>query len=50
VCPTGKVVFVTKADAQAALGRMAAHRTNMRAFRCAWCEKFHVGHRRGAIL
>jgi len=46
-CVTGKTVFYTKTAALAALHRIhTADRTAMRPFRCAFCERFHLGHRR----
>jgi len=47
-CPTNKRPFDTKASAQAALRRVNPHlRTAMRTFRCGYCERYHLGHRRG---
>lgn len=49
-CPTGKAPYPTKAAARTHLRRMHGHRTVMRAFRCGFCNQYHVGHRRGAVL
>lgn len=49
-CPTGKVSFRTKAEARRALQSQHGHHTKMKPFRCGFCERYHLGHRRGAIL
>lgn len=50
-CPTtGKKCFPTKEAAMQAFKRQRGHRTKMRAFRCAICMRFHLGHRRGTAL
>lgn len=49
-CPTGKTAFSTKREAAAALKKINhTHRTQMKEFRCGFCEKWHLGHRRGAV-
>ncbi len=49
-CPTGKRPFTTKDDADRALRRInPTQRTHMRRYRCAYCQRYHLGHRRGAI-
>jgi hypothetical protein len=54
-CPTGKRSFATKRAAQQAWPKIRAddaadRRTAMHPYRCGYCERFHLGHRRGAIL
>lgn len=50
LCPTGKQVFDTKATARIALRRSnPRQRTTMYVFRCGYCERYHLGHRRGQI-
>ena len=52
-CATGKTCFDSKAIALASTRGMdtkKGRRTSMKPFRCAFCEKWHVGHRRGAVL
>lgn len=45
-CVTGKTVYRTKADGQAAAIRINRHALDpMRPFRCGWCERYHLGHR-----
>ena len=47
-CVTGKTAYPTKAAAQAAV--VAVNRqmgAPMNAFRCLYCERYHLGHRRG---
>ena len=47
VCPVGKVPYYTKADAQEAVRRInRKHAAAMRAFRCSYCDRYHLGHRR----
>lgn len=47
VCPTGKTAFATKAEAQKEAKRInRIQRGVMRAFRCDYCERYHLGHRR----
>lgn len=48
-CPTGKKGFDTKEQAKKALRKVnSSMRHTMRAFRCDYCERYHLGHRRGA--
>jgi hypothetical protein len=49
-CTTGKVCFESKQAARQAMHGHKGHRTQMRVFRCGYCEKWHLGHKRGAIL
>lgn len=50
VCPTNKQPFETKARARAALRKSnPRQRTTMYVFRCGYCERYHLGHRRGQI-
>lgn len=50
VCPTGKRAFDSKAAAKSALKKInPTHRTQMKEFRCGFCMKWHLGHRRGSI-
>jgi len=49
VCPTGKVAYLSKAEADRALARLHRQQTRMRRFRCPFCEAWHLGHRRGTI-
>jgi len=46
-CPTGKVPYKTKALAQRAVGasNRKSHRI-VRAFRCGYCNRYHLGGRR----
>lgn len=49
VCPTGKRVFLTKEAAMASRRRVNTVKTNndtKGAFRCDWCQFFHLGRRR----
>jgi len=47
-CPTGKTAYDTKVAARAALYRInPAASKPMRAFRCSFCARFHLGHPRG---
>jgi hypothetical protein len=48
-CPTGKVAYLSKAEADRALARLHRQQTRMRRFRCPYCEAWHLGHRRGTI-
>ncbi len=49
-CPTGKTAFYTKHEADQALQRInPGQRTKMSRFRCGYCERYHLGHRRGSI-
>jgi hypothetical protein len=49
-CPTGKVTFWSKAEADQALKKInVGQRTKMTRFRCGYCERYHLGHRRGSI-
>ena len=49
-CPTGKTAFTSKAEADRALRRInPTQRTTMTRFRCDYCERYHLGHRRGNI-
>lgn len=49
VCPTGKKAYPTKAAARKALQLInITQRRNMRAFRCNYCDQYHLGHRRGS--
>ena len=51
VCPTGKKPFATKDDAYyVARHTNKRERNRMRVFRCGFCEHYHLGHNRGAIL
>ena len=49
-CPTGKTPFVSKKAARD-MARSINHtqRSDMVAFRCGYCEKYHIGHRRGVL-
>ena len=50
-CPTGKQPFPTKRAARVALRKInPKQRTAMCAFRCGYCERYHLGHRRGRII
>ena len=50
-CPTNKQPFDTKAQARAALQRVNRQQGHaMSVFRCGYCEKYHLGHRRGEIF
>ena len=50
LCPTGKTPFNTKREARKVSGQAnRGQRTNMTVFRCGYCAKYHLGHRRGAI-
>ncbi len=52
-CPTGKSPFISKQAARDAARRYGRHkntRTEMRPFRCAICDRYHIGHKRGAII
>ena len=47
-CKTNKTGFDTKKDAQAALRLInPTIRHTMRSYRCDWCDRYHLGHRRG---
>lgn len=48
-CPTGKVVYLSKADAERALRGLNRKQTPMRRFRCPFCNHHHLGHRRGVV-
>jgi hypothetical protein len=49
-CPTNKTAYKTKREAQAALGMSnPGERSAMHTYRCAYCEHYHLGHRRGRI-
>jgi hypothetical protein len=49
-CPSGKTIYASKADAQAITRHMNHENLGdpMRPYRCAWCQHWHLGHRRGA--
>lgn len=50
-CATGKTPFDSRQDANRALKRLPrSGPTRMTVFRCGYCEKYHLGHRRGAVL
>ena len=50
-CPTGKVGFRTRAEADRVRGLANRNeRTAMERFRCGFCEQWHLGHRRGRVL
>ena len=50
-CPTNKTAFDTKAEARRALTRInPGQRRAMRAYRCTYCERYHLGHRRGNVF
>jgi hypothetical protein len=49
-CPTGKSPYASKRAARDHLRRMRGLRTPMRPFRCSFCDCYHLGHRRGAVL
>jgi aspartate carbamoyltransferase regulatory subunit len=50
-CPTTKTPYATKREAQRALKQINANqRHSMRSFRCGYCERYHLGHRRGEIF
>lgn len=50
-CPTGKVAFASKRLARQALRLIPDDGPSTRsAYRCAFCFRHHVGHRRGALL
>jgi len=45
-CPvTAKVAFPTKAKARAMYRPRPGDRRRFGAFRCAWCDAYHIGHR-----
>ena len=46
-CPLGKTRFATKVDARR---RLATIPEVMSVFRCALCDGYHIGHRRGRVL
>jgi hypothetical protein len=47
-CPSGKPPFPTKAAAQHALRPInRLQRPPMQAYRCDYCERYHIGHSRG---
>jgi hypothetical protein len=49
-CTTGKTVFIRKQDARTAAAVINhTQRTPMKAFRCGYCDGWHLGHHRGAI-
>ena len=50
VCPSGKTAFPSKRAAREAHKGHRGNRTPMAAFRCDFCSKYHLGHRRGAVL
>lgn len=49
ICPSGKQTYMMKSEARHIALQM--NRKNlgraMKAYRCDWCEHFHVGHSRG---
>lgn len=48
-CVTGKRCYPSKRAARDAAGkenRRQLDRRHLNAFRCGWCEKYHLGHRR----
>jgi hypothetical protein len=48
---TGKTAYRTKAAARAAVtGINQIIGAPMKAFRCPFCDRYHLGHRRGARL
>jgi hypothetical protein len=49
-CITGKTQFATKKAARAAAcsGRNMLKRTTLQAFRCQWCECYHIGNSRSS--
>jgi hypothetical protein len=49
-CPSGKTPYDTKRAAAAHVRRMPGHRTLMHPYRCDFCDCWHLGHRRGAVL
>lgn len=50
VCPTGKTIYPTKADARKALIGLNRKQTRMRCFRCVFGgNHYHLGHRRGTV-
>ena len=51
-CPTGKTVYATKALAREKMKTINHHIKGrpMQAYRCGYCEKYHLGHKRGVIL
>lgn len=51
-CKTGKTCFNSKAEATSSLSAMRrrGRPASMTPFRCTWCEKWHLGHRRGRVL
>lgn len=49
ICPTGKTPLCKREARQLAQRVNRTQRTNMKAFRCGWCERYHLGLRRGAI-
>ena len=50
VCPLGKTAFPSKRAAREAHKAHRGDHTPMTAFRCDFCSKYHLGHRRGAVL
>jgi hypothetical protein len=49
-CRSGKRAFETKLDALRATRDQSGQHTPMAAYRCDWCQKIHLGHRRGRVL
>lgn len=50
-CPSGKVAFRSKALARAAERKIAPDGPSRRGvYRCDWCDFYHIGHERGALL
>lgn len=50
-CPSGKVAFVSKRAACDALRKTPPDGPSRRGvFRCGFCERYHIGHERGAPL
>lgn len=49
-CPSGKRAYETKVEADKRLAFLHDTTTvmGMKAYRCGYCMKFHLGHRRGA--
>jgi hypothetical protein len=49
---TAKTIFYAKTEARQAVQQInrRSQRTPMRAFRCGFCDYWHVGHARGRIL
>ena len=55
-CPTGKTAYASKDAAREHLKKVRGHgsekhrRSPMGPFRCGFCGKIHLGHKRGAVL